>query len=149
MAQSYDPVARLSELISGIEVAILTTTSPDRNLHSCPMAAHGVEAPGVLWFLTGSATDKVEAVKTIQRVNVAFADHAGQRYVSVSGFCELVRDHGKVKELWRDGYKSWFPDGPDDPNLILMKVDVQQAEYWSAAEGRMVQLLGFNKPAIQ
>ena len=46
-------------------------------------------------------------------------------------------------------YKSWFPGGLDDPNLILMKVDVQQAEYWSATEGRMVQLLGFNKPAIQ
>ncbi|MGA8874376.1 MAG: pyridoxamine 5'-phosphate oxidase family protein [Candidatus Korobacteraceae bacterium] len=149
MAQSYDPVARLSELISGIGIATLTTISPDGSLHSCPMAAHGVEAPGVLWFLSGSNTDKVEAVKTIQRVNVSFADHIAQRYVSVSGFCELVRDHVIAKGLWRDSYKSWFPGGVDDPNLILMKVDVQQAEYWSATEGRMVQLLGFNKPAIQ
>lgn len=149
MAQSYDPVARLSELISGIEIAILTTISPDSNLHSCPMAAHGVESPGVLWFLSGSNTDKVEAVKTIQRMNVCFADHATQRYISVSGFCELVRDHVKAKQLWRDSYKSWFPGGPDDPNLILMKVAVQQAEYWSATERRMVELLGFNKPAIQ
>jgi general stress protein 26 len=149
MAQSYDPVARLSELISGIEFAILTTTSPDHSLHSCPMSAHGVEAPGVLWFLSSSQTDKVEAVKTMQRVNVSFADHVGQRYISVSGFCELVRDHVKAKELWHDSYKSWLPGGASDPNLILMKVDVQQAEYWSAAESRMVQLLGFNKPAIQ
>lgn len=149
MAHSYDPVVRLSELISGIEVAILTTMSPDNSMHSCPMAAHGVEAPGVLWFLSGSNTDKVEAVKTIQRVNVAFADHVAQRYVSISGYCELVRDRVKAKELWHDGYKSWLPGGLEDPNLVLMKVDVQQAEYWSATEGRMVQLLGFNKPAIQ
>ena len=39
MAQSYDPVARLSELISGIGIATLTTISPDGSLHSCPMAA--------------------------------------------------------------------------------------------------------------
>jgi general stress protein 26 len=112
------------------------------------MVAPGVEAPGVLWFLSGSDTDKVEAVKTMQRVNVCFADHAAQRYVSVSGFCELVRDHVRARQLWHDAYKSWFPGGLDDANLILMKVDVQQAEYWSAAEGGMVQLLGFNKPAI-
>jgi len=149
MAQSYDPVARLSELISGLDIAILTIIRPDNSLHSCPMAAHGVEAPGVMWFLSGSNTDKVEAVKTIQRMNLCFADHAAQRYVSVSGFCELVRDQVKTKELWRDSYKSWFPGGLHDPNLILMKVDVQQAEYWSATEGRMVELLGFNKPAIQ
>jgi general stress protein 26 len=149
MVQSYDPVARLSELIGGMAIAILTTMSPDNSLHSCPMAAHGVEPPGVLWFLSSSNTDKVEAVKTIQRVNVAFVDHPAQRYVSVSGFCQLVRDHVKAKELWRDIYKSWFPGGLEDPDLILMKVDVQQAEYWNATEGRMVQLLGFNKPAIQ
>ena len=149
MAQSYDPVATLSDLIGSIEIATLTTISPDGSLHSRPMAAHGVEAPGVLWFLSGSNTDKVEAVKTIQRVSVAFADHAAQKYVSVSGFCELIRDHAKAKELWRDRYRSWFPGGPDDSNLLLMKVDIQQAEYWNAAEGRMVQLLGFNKPAIQ
>ena len=60
-----------------------------------------------------------------------------------------MRDHAKAKELWHDSYKSWLPGGLDDPNLILLKIDVQQAEYWSAAEKRMVQLLGFNKPAIQ
>jgi len=149
MGQSYDPVARLNELISGIDYAILTTIRPDGSLHSCPMAAHAVEAGGVIWFLSSSNTEKVEAIKTIQRVNLAFADHAQQRYVSVSGYCELVRSHAKSKELWNDKYKSWCPAGLEDPNLILLKVDVQQAEYWSAAEGRMVELVGFNKPAIE
>ncbi len=149
MPQTYDPVARLNELISGIEFAVLTTIRPDGNLHSCPMAAHAVDPPGVLWFLSGSNTEKVEAVRTIQHVNLSFADPASQRYVSVSGFCELVRDRGKARELWNPSYTSWFPGGLDDPDLILLKIDVQQAEYWDASEGRMVELLGFQKPAIE
>jgi general stress protein 26 len=149
MAQSYDPIARLNELISGIAIAMLTTISPDGNLHSCPMAAHGVDSAGVMWFLSGSNTEKVEAARTMQHVSLAFADHPAQRYVSVSGFCELVRDHVKAKELWVPSYVSWFPGGLDDPNLILLKIDVQQAEYWSPSERRMVELLGFNKPAIE
>ncbi len=149
MGQSYNPAARLNELISGIELAILTTIRPDGSLHSCPMAAHGVDPSGVLWFISGSNTEKVEAARSNQRVNVSFADHAAQRYVSVSGFCELVRDHVKAKELWNPTYTSWFAGGLDDPNLILMKIAVQQAEYWDVSAGRMVDLPGFNKPAIQ
>jgi len=149
MAQSYDPVARLNELISGIDYAILTTVRPDGSLHSCPMAAHRAEADGAIWFLSNIQTEKVEAIKTIQRVNLAFVDHAAQRYISVSGYCELVRSRSKATELWNDNYKSWCPAGADDPSLILLKVDVQQAEYWSATECRMVELVGFNQPAIE
>jgi len=149
MAENHNPVARLNELIGGIEFAILTTIRPDGTLHSCPMAAHGVDPTGVLWFVSGSNTEKVEAVKTSQRVNVSFADPAAERYVSISGFCELVRDHVKAKELWKPSYTSWFRGGLDDPSLILLKIDVQQAEYWDATAGRMVDLPGFNKPAIQ
>jgi general stress protein 26 len=149
VTQPYDPVAKLKELIGGIDFAILTTIRPDGTLHSCPMASHGVDPAGVLWFITAGNTEKVEAVKTMQRVNLAYTDHTTQRYVSVSGFCELVRDHARSKELWNPGYASWFPGGADDANLILLKITVQQAEYWDAGARRMVDLAGFNKPAIE
>jgi len=149
MAQTSGPIARLNELISGIDTAILTTIRPDGSLHSCPMASHAVDDGGALWFISDQKSEKVEAVKTIQRVNLAYADHAGQRYVSVSGFCELVRDHAQAKALWEPGYTSWFSGGPDDPSVVLLKVDVQQAEYWDAAHGRMVPLLGFARAAIE
>lgn len=149
MAQTYDPVVRLNELIAGIDYAILTTVRPDATLHSCPMAARGVDPAAVLWFISASNTDKVEAVRTIQRVNLSFADHAAQRYVSVSGYCELVRDYAKAKELWDPSYDSWFPGGLEDPNLILLKIDVQQAEYWNPEQRRMVELVGFNKQPIE
>jgi general stress protein 26 len=149
MAQTNDPVGKLNELIRGIGVAVLTTVRPDGRLCSCPMAAHEADSNGVLWLISDNQTEKVEAVKTYQRVNLSFADHAAQRYVSVSGFCELVRDHAKTKELWNPSYKSWFPGGLDDPNLILLKIDVQHAEYWDPSANHMVVVAGFNKPPIE
>ncbi len=150
MAQTTtDPVARLNELIGNFEVAMLTTIRPNGDLHSCPMAAQPAEADGTLWFLSASDTEKVEAVRTIQRVNVAYADHASQRYVSITGFCELVRDHAKTRALWKPQYSTWFPAGPDDPNLILLKINVQRAEYWDATAGCMLELPPFPKPIIE
>ncbi len=148
MAQTYDPITTLNELIKGIDSAMLTTIRPDGSVHSCPMAARESDPDGVLWFISNSNTEKVEAVRTSPRVNIAYADHPAQRYVSVSGYCELMRDHARARALWSPKYTSWFGSGLDDPNLILLKITVQQAEYWDGSLGRMVDLLGFTKATI-
>ena len=149
MAQVYDPVARLNELTQGTTFAMLTTVRPDGSLHSCPMATRPAGSDGVIWLLSSSDTEKVEAVRTLQRVSLAYADPAQQRYVSVSGFCELVRDHVRIKQLWDGSYTSWCPGGLDDPNLILLKITVNQAEYWDASQCQMVELLGFAGAALE
>jgi general stress protein 26 len=142
MPDTLTPIAQFNELIRGIGTAILTTMRPDGSLHSCPMASHPADDSGVLWFLSHDHTEKVEAVRTNQHVNVAFMDLPSQRYVSVSGYCELVRDHVLAKELWDPSFTSWAPGGPDDINLVLMKVDIRQVESWDATKGRMVPLVG-------
>ncbi len=148
MAQTYDPVAKLNELIKGIDFAMLTTIRTNGCLHSCPMATQEVDADGTVWFFSDTNTEKVEAVRTDQHVNLAYCEAASQRYVSITGRCELVRDHVKAKEMWKPLYATWFPKGLEDPNLILLKVHVQVAEYWDAAAGRMAQLAGFAKASI-
>ncbi len=138
-------IAKLNELIRGTGTAVFTTVRPDGTLHSCPMASHTADEAGVLWFIAHNHSEKVEAVRTNQQVNVAFADDAGQRYVSVSGFCELMRDHALTTQLWEPGYVNWFPGGADDPELVLLKVDIEHAEFWDASQGRMVPLRGFTR----
>jgi len=142
MPQTTAFTAKLNELIQGIDTAVLTTVRPDGSLHSCPMASHAADEQGALWFISRDNSEKVEAVRTSQQVNLAYADHAAQRYVSISGFCELVRDHARAKTLWQPGYATWFSGGPDDPALVLLKVDIQHAEYWDAAHGRMMSVPG-------
>jgi hypothetical protein len=44
-------------------------------------------------------------------------------------------------------YKAWFPQGLDDPDLALLQVHVNQAEYWDTSSSKMVPLLGFVKAA--
>ncbi len=140
-------VARLNELIQGIDLAILTTVWPDTSLHSCPMAVGPVDAGGAFWLIARDHSEKVESVRTAPRVNLSFSAPAANCFVSVSGFCELVRDRNRIKELWHPDYTSWFPGGVEDPALVLMKIAVEEAEYWDAAQSRMITLTGFNAAA--
>lgn len=138
-----DSISKLNQLIQGIPIAVLTTMRPDSSLHSRPMATQQLDANGAFWFITASNTEKVEAIRTLQRVNLCFLDHTANRYVSVSGYCELIRNSAKAKELWKPEYKTWLPNGLEDPDLILLKVVVHQAEYWDSSQNRMLELNGF------
>jgi general stress protein 26 len=148
MAEARTPVEQLNELIRDIKFAMLATIQPDGMVYSCPMATQEADAEGRLWFFTGSDTDKVDAIRENPQVCVAYADPERQRYVSVSGLAELQNNPDKKKELWNPLYKAWFPQGVDDPKLVLIKVLITDAEYWHAPEGKMVQLLGFAEAAI-
>ncbi|HEY3927255.1 MAG TPA: pyridoxamine 5'-phosphate oxidase family protein [Candidatus Koribacter sp.] len=135
-------VGKLNELITGIQFAMLTTVHPNDQLHSRPMATQAATDEGFLWFFASQNSSKIDEIRNVNQVNVAYADPANTRYVSVSGTCELVRSRPIAGDLWRDEYKRWFPRGIDDPDLILLKITINSAEYWDATSGRMRVLEG-------
>jgi general stress protein 26 len=76
-------------------------------------------------------------------VSVSFADPDNQRYVSISGTAQLVRDRKKIDELWRPEFKMWFPNGKDDPDVALLRVRTEQAEYWDSPASTIGYVLNF------
>jgi general stress protein 26 len=109
------------------------------------MATQQREFDGGLWFFTALHSAKVDEVRQNQHVNLSYANPDDHRYVSVSGTAEIVRDRNRAEELWSPIYRAWFPKGLDDPELALMRVTVEKAEYWDSSSSAMVQLIGFAK----
>ena len=60
----------------------------------------------------------------------------------------MVRDEAKNKELWTMAMKAWFPKGPEDPELGLLKVSVDKAEYWDTPGSTVIHLVGFVKATV-
>jgi general stress protein 26 len=87
----------------------------------------------------------VEEVDRHIEVNLGYADPGSNTFVSVSGKAQLVRDAAKAQELWSPILKAWFPDGLHDPDLALLRVKVEHAEYWDSPSSKLVQLAGFVK----
>jgi general stress protein 26 len=139
-----DSINKLRELIQDIDFAMLTTISGDK-LRSRPMSTQEVEFDGDLWFFTSDNTHKVEEIERDNRVNVAYAAPESNTFISVSGRADLVKDRAKIEELWNPIYKAWFPEGLDDPHLALLKIEVEEAEYWDSPSSKIVQIAGFLK----
>ncbi|MCM3364083.1 pyridoxamine 5'-phosphate oxidase family protein [Niallia sp. MER TA 168] len=116
----------LRDLIKDVDNAMLTTIS-EEGLVSRPMKTQEVEFDGDLWFLTKKDTEKYEEILHENEVNVAYA---GKSYVSIRGRAELVDDLAKKKELWSNAYEKILQTLYDDPNIVLIKVKAESAEYW-------------------
>lgn len=143
--QNNDNIKKLRELIKDIKYAMLTTIEDDGSLRSRPMATLQTEEDGDLWFFTSADAPKVHEVEQHQQVNLSYSEPDKQKYVSVSGTAQLVRDRAKIEELWNPLFRAWFTQGLDDPNLALLKVSVDKAEYWDSPSSQVVRLVGFLK----
>ncbi len=135
---------KLRDLIKEIDFCMLTTIDENGDPHSRPMSSNGdIDPNGDLWFFTNASSHKVDEVVRSPKVNVSFADPDNQRYVSVTGTAQLIRDREKIDELWRPEFKMWFPKGKDDPEVALLCVTLEKGEYWDSPSSTIGFALSF------
>ena len=140
---------KLRELIKDIDFCMLTTIDEHGDLHSRPMSSNGeIDANGDIWFFTALSSHKVSEVASSPKVNASFADPDNQRYVSITGVAELVQDRVKIDELWKPEFKIWFPEGKDDPEVALLRISLEKAEYWDSPSSTISYALSFASSLI-
>jgi general stress protein 26 len=131
-------------MVKDIDFCMLTTLDENGDPHSRPMSSNGdIDQTGNLWFFTSVSSHKVSEIENTPKVNVSFADPENQRYVSVTGVANLVRDRKKIEELWRPEFRMWFPEGKDDPEIALMQIKLEKAEYWDSPSSTIGFALSF------
>jgi len=139
-SQTSKQLEKVREMIEDIRIAMMTTVDEQGNLVSRPMAALQADEDGTIWFFTKRSSPKVDQIdNNDHRVNLSFASVSDADYVSISGKAQELDDRAKVEELWNPQAKAWFPQGKDDPELVLLKVHTDMAEYWSASDSKMVR----------
>ncbi len=125
-------LAKLGELIRDIRVAFLTTMDRDGGFHARPVQTLQVEADRRLWFFTDWSSPKVDELHHDVRVILGYADPAKNVYVAVTGSGSVFRDIHKAKQLWSIEQRAYYPEGPEDERLALLRIDIERAEYWIA-----------------
>ena len=139
---------RVERLLKIIKAGMLTTKNAKQELCSRPMMLQKFDLNrGELWFFTGKNSGKVFDIEKDSRVNIAFASPGSSSFVSVYGSAEVVDDKALEKELWTPALKAWFPEGLQDPNLILLCVKINYVEYWDSSS-TFVQIVGFTKAIL-
>ncbi len=143
--ESGDDIARRRavEIAQDARFCMVTSTAAAGALHARPMTPQQVTDDLEAWFLISRTSEQATDVAERPRVNMAF--DGSSDWLSVAGSATLVDDRRLVEEMWNPVMEAWFPDGPQDPDLVLLRVDAESAEYWKAPGGRAASLLSYVK----
>lgn len=143
-AERTEGINKLREMVKDIDFCMLTTIDESGDLHSRPMSTNGeIDFDGDLWFFTYASSHKMAEINRVSKVNASFSAPDKQRYVSMSGHAQIVRDRQKIEEMWKPELKAWFPKGTDEPDIALLKINVEKAEYWDNPSSMVSHAIGF------
>ncbi|MBX3390695.1 MAG: pyridoxamine 5'-phosphate oxidase family protein [Phycisphaeraceae bacterium] len=146
MSSPESDLRQLAELIQHIRVAMMTTfpTRPTQPFcHTRPMYTQRIDPGtfnGELLFVTDDHTGKVREIANEDRVQITYADSSHNRFVSVLGRAMTERNPTKVRELWSYLLKAWWPAGPDDPSIAIIRVRIEFAEFWDGPSNGLFTL---------
>lgn len=110
--------------------------------HSEPLTAQiDDDQPDVLYFFTGRDNRAAPGGKAMAQ----FVSKGHDFFACLAGTITLDNDRAQIDKLWSKQVEAWFPGGKDDPNLALLRFDIDSAELWEAdvsLTGRVKMLFG-------
>jgi general stress protein 26 len=135
-------------LIRSIRFVMFTSRDAGGLLQSRPMTVQSVAQDDEdLWFFMSRASNLVEQLAADPMVNVAYADTSADVYASLAGEASVVEDAALKDRLFSALARVWFPGGPADPDLALVRVSMRSVEYWIVRENKLVQMLKMARAA--
>jgi len=141
-----DDVAKLAKLLGDFDIAMLTTVNESGALVGHPLSLQESEFDGDLWFIVSLGSTAVEHLRRKDTVGVTLS--ARDSWVSLAGTAAVVEDPAKLEQLWNKRVEAWFPDGPSDPTVGLVKFTAESAEYWDSPGGKVASALSFIKSKV-
>lgn len=143
---------KLAEIIKEINVAMMTTTDHTGKMHSRPMVTVAFEKSehsiGTIWFFSKKESLKVHDIEDDKEILLTYAHPGSQDYIVINGLAGIERDKLKVVTLWDSKLKEWFPKGVDDPEMIMIKIDVLNAEIWDSPPSKAGRILSMVKSLV-
>lgn len=134
-----DETRTLSDLASGIRVAMLTSPGAD-GLRSRPITVQKA-SDEALWFLVADDADWLPEVDGAA-VNVSLVDD--KTWVSVTADAQLIRDRAVLEDLGDPISDAWFEHGKEP---VALQATMRHADWW-AAPGKVGQIIGLAKGVL-
>ncbi len=124
-------------LLAAYRTALLTTRGEDGHLRSRPMAMRQQVRGEEIWFVTSLRSTKCRDLAADPRCALAFFDAEDGTTLSVSGTGEVLSDRKLALALWDPSWSRWFPGGPAERGVALVRVIPERVERHDGRTGKV------------
>lgn len=142
-------IEQLRKMIKDVKYALLTTAATDGSLHSRPLTTLDWDFDGVAWFLVPRDSRLASELTRSPDVNLAYASPEEDTFISLAGRAQVQQNPARARELWNRWAEMFFPDGPESPEVGVLRVEIRSAEYWTGPNDLIEKVTGAAKALVE
>src|ERR1700760_4105437 len=112
------------------------------HMHSEPLTAQlDEDQVDTIFFFVGKDNRVVRGGPAMAQ----FVSKGQDFFACLAGTISVDNDRAMIDKLWSRQVESWFPGGKSDPNLALLRFDIDNAELWEpdmSLSGKLKMVFG-------
>jgi general stress protein 26 len=124
-----DHTARVWEILEMTGVGMLTTRFAG-GMRARPLDARPARDEDTVYFLTDLRGLKDDEIEACRDVCFTVTNAHDKVYLSITGRAEILRDSARAARIWKKADEVWWPAGPEDENLLVLRLEPHIAELW-------------------
>lgn len=140
-------IDRVWDIVEKVGVCMLTTQFAD-GLRARPLEARPDRGAGLIFFVTDIHSAKEQEIEARPDVGLIFIDSNDKAYLSITGRASVIHDADKTAVSWRKTDEVWWPGGPSDPNVCLLRIEPFTGELWDGPASAAVTIFEFAKARL-
>jgi len=144
---NQDHEARVWDILDKHSVGMLTTRFAD-GLRARPLDARPDRDSGAIFFLTDIRGLKDDEIAAHAEVCFTVIDPDDNAYLSITGRASVTQDNIAAAKIWKKADDVWWPDGPQDKHVRVLRIDPALAELWDGPASTMVAAFEFAKARL-
>jgi general stress protein 26 len=141
----------ISAAMRDIDFCTLSARTADGAIGARPMSNNReVDFTGDAWFFSADGTRMIQDIARDGKVGLAYQGKPGLIggvigkpgiFIAVESDADLIRDKAMFAAHWDKTLDRWFPQGPDTPDLVMIRARARRIHYWDGEEEDEVPLV--------
>ncbi len=141
------PVDRVWDIIEKVGVCMLTTKTLEGELNTRPVEARPNRDEGFVYIVTDIRSAKEHEIDRDPNLSFNFIDQQSNAYLAIAARGDVLFDPTAVKQHWKETDSLWW-EGPDDPNVCVIRAELMSASLWDGPSSKAVELFEFIKAKV-
>lgn len=147
MTSAVESREKFWELVQGFsDCTLVTKDKASDKLKGRPMLPRVMKDRRQIVFIFDKQSNKTSEVESCEQVCLTFSKPG--TWLSVSGRAQITSDPELINAAWGKEHDIWMPGGKTDPNVAVMAVDPDTAEFWDTTANKLTQMWEFGKAYI-
>src|SRR5262249_24445016 len=140
-------IDRVWDIVEKVGVCMLTAHFAG-GLRVGPLEARADRRAGRIFFVTDIDSAKQDEIAAAPGVGLVFIDAGERAYLSITGRACVMRDVDKTRAVWRKTDEVWWPGGPADSDVCLLRVEPLTAVLWDGPASAAIAAFEFIKASV-